>query len=133
MAVSWVVHTKHAFAVLLILFGLYYAHLGVGLLPSSNAGHSTDDAIAELRLGLEDALNDNKPVLIDFWASCCNNCLKMDATTFKDPRVTGRLEDFSELKLRAEKPSDPRIMELMDRYGLLGLPGYVLLNPKEGT
>jgi len=59
--------------------------------------------------------------------------LTMDATTFKDPRVAGRLEDFSEIKFRAEKPNDPRIKGLMDRYGLPGLPGYVLLNPKRDT
>jgi thiol:disulfide interchange protein DsbD len=130
---AWMVHIKHAFAVLLILFGLYYAYLGVGLMPSSETSDSTGEAIADLRSGLEDALHSHKPVLIDFWASWCKNCLKMDATTFKDPRVAGRLEDFSEIKFRAEKPNDPRIKGLMDRYGLVGLPGYVWLNPKRDT
>ena len=89
--------------------------------------------MTDLRSGLEDALDKQQPVLIDFGASWCKNCLNMDATTFRDPRVAGRLQDFSEIKFRAEKPNDPRIRGLMDRYGLPGLPACVLLSPKRDT
>jgi thiol:disulfide interchange protein DsbD len=124
----WMVKVKHGFGVLIILFGLYYAYLGVELLPHSSG--STEAALAELEEGLQEALENDQLVFIDFWASWCKNCLQMEATTFKDPDVIERLHDFKEIKFQAEKVGDPKIKAILDRYGIPGLPGYVILKPK---
>jgi len=128
----WMVKIKHGFGVLIVLFAAYYAYLGVELLPQGSASeHSTETAIAELETQLQDALADGRPVFIDFWATWCKNCLQMNATTFKDADVIERLHGFNEIKFQAEKPAEPEIKALLDRYNLPGLPGYVILKPKQ--
>lgn len=127
----WMVQVKHTFGVLIFLFAAYSLWLGIELLPkSSGTEHSARSELATLETGLNDALASGKPVFIDFWASWCKNCLKMDMTTFKDPAVKKRLKDFHVIKFQAEKPADPQIKALLDRYNLPGLPGYVILQPK---
>jgi len=126
---AWMVRVKQVFGILILLFSAYYIYLGVELLPSGNA-QSDDSPLLELQAGLEKALDENKPVFIDFWASWCKNCLKMDATTFKDSTVKDRLHDFTEIKFAAEKVDAPEIKRILDRYELVGLPGYVILTVK---
>jgi len=127
----WMVKVKHGFGVLIILFAAYYAYLGIELLPRSAAeGNSAESALMELETGLQEALTENKLVFIDFWASWCKNCLQMEKTTFKDPDVINRLHDFKEIKFQAEKPGDPEIKAVLDRYEIPGLPAYVILKPK---
>jgi thiol:disulfide interchange protein len=124
----WMIKVKHTFGILILLFAGYYAWLGIGLLPkASNTKHSTESALASLEIELNDALISGKPVFIDFWAHWCKNCLQMEKTTFKDPAVKERLKDFQVIKFQAEKPSEPQIKALLDRYNLPGLPGYVIL------
>ncbi len=125
----WMVMVKYGFGVLIVLFALYYVHLGVQLLPRSTSNDSTHLALTELEEGLQEALQKNQLVFIDFWASWCKNCLQMEATTFKNPMVVQRLQDFKTIKFQAEKPSDPDIKMILDRYNLPGLPGYVILKP----
>ena len=126
---NWMVKIKHGFGALIILFALYYAWTGIKLLPRSGGEHSPEAAIAELEQGLQEALEANRPVFIDFWASWCKNCLTMKKTTFKDPAVIERLKDFQDIRFQAEKPGHPDIKPILDRYSLPGLPGYVILRP----
>jgi thiol:disulfide interchange protein len=43
---------------------------------------------ASLADGLATAQRENKPVLIDMWATWCKNCLVMDKTTLEDETVS---------------------------------------------
>jgi thiol:disulfide interchange protein len=54
----------------------------------------------------------------------------MEASTFKDAEVTRRLAGFVFIKYQAEQPNAEPAKAILDRYGAVGLPTYVVLRPK---
>lgn len=127
----WMVRVKQLMGVFIILFAAYYAYFGFTLLKVDKVSASSD-SFTMLREGLLRAQDENRPVFIDFWATWCKNCTHMDHSTFKDPEVVKKLKEFIVIKFQAEQPSDPKIKKVLDRYKLIGLPGYVILSYKKG-
>lgn len=134
---KWMNWVKGAFGVIILVVALQYGYTGVKLLRAQSSKPeptiSTDQALQwhSLEQGLSLAREHNKPVLVDFWATWCKNCLAMDATTFKDEKVTERLGEFVLVKYQAENPQDPATKEVLDYYGVVGLPTYVVLLPSK--
>jgi len=135
---KWMVWLRNGFGALILLLALYYAHLawtqfGITGLDEAAGGHGeivpASQANVELADGLIRAAAEGRPVLIDFYASWCKNCLAMDKTTLKDPAVQSALADYVFIKYAAENPSDPLTREVLEYFGVLGLPTYVILSP----
>jgi thiol:disulfide interchange protein len=137
---EWMVRIKQVFGVVILATAAYYAYTGYGILSNRwvdpeqvassvqqklNAGwHSSISA------GLAEAKRDQKPVLIDFWATWCKNCLVMDSTTLKNPEVIAALAPYVKIKFQAEDPDASPARELLDYVGGIGLPTYAILKVK---
>jgi thiol:disulfide interchange protein DsbD len=68
-----------------------------------------------------------RPVLIDFQAVWCIPCREMERTTFRDPEVVSAAREFATLKADVSE-EDEQTAALMSRFGVPGVPTYVLLD-----
>ena len=137
---AWVVRIKQAFGVIILGTAVYYGYEAYDLFASrwvdaSEVASSVQEKLKagwqpSLVDGLAVAARDNKPVLIDMWATWCKNCLVMDKTTLEDPAVTSALAGYVKVKFQAEDPDDPRVAAVMQYVKTSGLPTYVIMKPK---
>ena len=137
---AWMVRIKQVFGVVIIGTALYYGYEAYSLFSNRwvDAGEVSASVEAKLKEGwhaslaegLATAQRENKPVLIDMWATWCKNCLVMDRTTLEDQSVTSALAGYVKVKYQAENPDDPKVSQVMQRLDSKGLPTYVVLNKK---
>jgi thioredoxin-related protein len=74
----------------------------------------------------KEATETGRPLLLDFGTEACFWCKKLDATTFRDPRVVKRLnEGFIAVKIDAQK--HPRMTEALQ---IDGFPTLILASPE---
>ena len=125
---GWMTKIKMFFGVIILLFALYYGHKGYLLLPRPSKLDVAGNSITTLETGLRQSLKTDKPVIIDFWATWCTTCKKMNATTFKDASVKKILEQkFIFIKFQAEDLDDRETKAILDYFKVMGLPTYVIL------
>lgn len=128
----WMVRVKQVFGLFILSMATYYAYVGFQLWQAQRTmafAHPEVGWLASLEEGLNQAEKDQKPLLIDFWATWCKNCHAMDATVFQDQRVRQRLGSFIKVKYRADQPDVSPAREDLDAFGVVGLPTYVILKP----
>jgi thiol:disulfide interchange protein len=138
---AWMVRVKQAFGILILGTAVYYGYLSYTLfantwVDSAQVAGSVQEKLekgwtSSLATGLERAEREGKPVLIDFWATWCKNCLTMDKTTLDDPSVTAALENYVKIKFQAEDLDAEPAKSMMARFKAVGLPTYVALQPRQ--
>jgi cytochrome c biogenesis protein CcdA/thiol-disulfide isomerase/thioredoxin len=137
---AWMVRIKQVFGVVILATALYYGYEAYSLFANRWVDPTEVSATVEAQLkkgwqasladGLATAQRENKPVLIDMWATWCKNCLVMDKTTLEDPAVASALAGYVKVKFQAENPDDPKVARVMQKLDSKGLPTYVILQPK---
>ena len=133
---AWMEWVKRGFGVLILLLAFYYGQLGVRLLMSRimPPGGEEHLVVCEnkntcFRDALSEAQAAGQPVFIDFWADWCKNCHAMDKTTFADPKIKARLARYKVIKFDATNYKVSPAKEILDHFGIMGLPTYVVLEP----
>ncbi len=120
----WMLWVKGGMGVVILLLALNY---GWNAWNGFRWRRAPVDSRAALTEALDKAARTGKPVFIDFWATWCKSCRTMDETTFRQESVKKALEGFEVVKYQAERPDDPVTKEILSRYGVKGLPSYVIL------
>lgn len=140
---KWMVRVKQGLGLVILATAVYYGHLAYTLfanrwVDASEVRGSVQDKLKagwsdSLANGLALAEREQKPVLIDFWATWCKNCLTMDKTTLENNDVTAALSGYVKIKVQAEDPDADPARALMARFDAVGLPTYVILRPKAAS
>ncbi len=132
---------KQAFGVFILATAAYYGYEAYSLFsnrwvdPAAVASSVQEQVHAgwhsSLAEGLAEAKRENKPVLIDMWATWCKNCLTMDRTTLANDDVKAALSGYVKIKYQAEDPdTEPAKGMMKASPSAVGLPTYVILRPK---
>jgi thiol:disulfide interchange protein len=135
----WMVRVKQAFGVFIMATAVYYGYEAYAIFANrwvdpAAVASSVQDQLkagwhASLAEGLDLAQREQKPVLIDMWATWCKNCLTMDKTTLENADVQKALSGYVRIKYQAEDPDQPPAKTVMQRFNAAGLPTYVILRP----
>jgi len=82
--------------------------------------------IAELDGRLAEAKAAGKPVLLDYYATWCTDCLRMEKSTFLDPQVRDVVGNrFVALQADVTDPNDPESKAIKQRFGVYGPPAML--------
>ena len=130
---KWMVRIKQFFGVLIIIAAVAFSWTGIKQFRQQAESSAASVGQAENRLAddLEKAYAADKKVLLDFHASWCANCLKMEKEVFPDPKVKDALKDYAIVKYEAENFDDPGTRAVLDYFKVPGLPTFVILKPKK--
>ena len=127
---AWMVRVKQGMGVCILITAAYYGYETYALLrPTDHKAVTVNGWYPSLDAGLAVAKREGKPVFLDVWATWCENCVVMDATTFKNPDVRTALEAFVKVRVQAEDVERPDVAALLDRLDSAGLPTYAVLQP----
>jgi thioredoxin:protein disulfide reductase len=69
-----------------------------------------------------------KPVIVDYYATWCTDCVRMEKGTFMDARVRQALDRFVRLQPDVTNSGDPEVEAMKKRFKVYGPPAIVFLN-----
>ena len=81
-----------------------------------------------LEEALKKARKSGKPVIVDFWAEWCGWCHRLERTTYADPWVVRRAQDFVAVRVNTE--GSRKELDVAIRYHVTSLPTIVFLSPE---
>jgi len=80
--------------------------------------------LEDIEQAMRRAQQQGKPVVLDYYADWCTDCLRMEATTFKDPRVRAALQRFELLQANVTENNEAA-KGMKKKFGVLGPPAML--------
>src|SRR5207247_10019844 len=128
----WIVRVKQTFGVFILATAAYYGYEAYSIFSNRwvDPAAVTSSVQAQLKAGwhaslaegLDTARREQKPVLIDMWATWCKNCLTMDKTTLENGDVQSALSPYVRIKFQAEDPEQQPAKAVMPKFNAVGFP-----------
>lgn len=85
--------------------------------------------LRELESRLAAAKAAGKPAFLDYYASWCTDCVRLEKTTFADPQVREELRRrFVSLQADVTDPNDPEFKAIKRRFGVYGPPAMLFFS-----
>ncbi|BAV34986.1 thiol:disulfide interchange protein [Sulfuricaulis limicola] len=120
------------------LHPLPLSSMSTSVAPGPSATSSTTEgplferirSLNDLDKRMADARTAGKPVIIDYYADWCTDCLRMEKATFADPRVRQALAGFARLQPDVTNTGDGEVEAMKKRFRVYGPPALVLVNSK---
>jgi thiol:disulfide interchange protein DsbD len=86
-------------------------------------------SLQELNGRLAQAKTSGKPVILDYYADWCTDCLRMEKSTFRDPRVRDRMKNrFVLLQADVTDPNDAEVKAMKKRFDVFGPPAMLFFS-----
>ena len=102
-----------------------------GLSQTTAAAHVFEKVktVAELESLMAEAKAQGKPVMLDYFATWCTDCLRMENSTFADPRVVNIITSrFVALQVDVTDPNDPESKAIKKRFKVFGPPALLFFD-----
>ncbi len=123
----WMNRLKYAMGAVIIVAGLAYGVVAFRLWRATPAVVAVRNDVEGV---LAEAQATGRRVLLDFTGVSCKACALMERTTLASPEVLSRLEETLVVGVNADDFDDPAVASLIRQYGVVGLPTYILIEPK---
>jgi len=122
---KWLHWVERIFGVVLLGLGTFYLALALHVqLPGRSALPWQPYKIESVQASVAG----HKPTVIDFYADWCLGCHELEKHVFSDPRIAAGFSKFTILRVDATNMDDPKVSQVIDRYGVLGLPTVIFLD-----
>ncbi len=110
---------KTVFSVLILAISIY------AVIPQEKLSPDWQTYSDEL---YQDALDNNKKIMIDFYADWCIPCKEYDALTFTDERIISLSKEFLNIKVDMTKTLSDETEKLRNQFNIVGMPTILLFN-----
>lgn len=77
----------------------------------------------------EEAIENNQPIMMDFYADWCIPCLELDRSTFVDENVIDATQNFRRFKVDMTNYESEASQDLRDTFDVAGVPTIVFIGP----
>ncbi len=82
-------------------------------------------SLAKIETALAQAQAQSRPALLDFYATWCTDCVRMEKSVFPDARAQARLKDFALLQADVTE-NDAEARAIKERFGIFGPPALLV-------
>ncbi|HMA62252.1 MAG TPA: cytochrome c biogenesis protein CcdA [bacterium] len=78
----------------------------------------------------QEALADEKPIILDFTAEWCVKCKELEEITFKDPQVVELSKNYHLFKVDLTRRGTQRSEKIRKKFDIKGLPTIIFISPQ---